>query len=67
MHITSQAQDKNNAIQEPLALKKLVEAKRSSTTPALNTDKYNIQIFYGKNNQAQEALNRFKRLYPETE
>lgn len=67
MHLLSHAQEKNNAIQEPLSVKKLVEAKRNSTTTTLNTDKYNIQIFYGKNQPAKEALNRFKRLYPEME
>ncbi|WP_413511505.1 SPOR domain-containing protein [Myroides odoratus] len=67
IHTISHAQEKNNSIQEPLAIKKLVDAKRSSTASGLNTDKYNIQIFYGKNNDAKEALNRFKRLYPDME
>ncbi|MGG5577443.1 SPOR domain-containing protein [Myroides sp. C15-4] len=67
MHTISYAQEKNTTIQEPLAIKKLVDAKRSSTTSSLNTDKYNIQIFYGKNQPAKEALNRFKRLYPDME
>ncbi|MGG5506578.1 MULTISPECIES: SPOR domain-containing protein [unclassified Myroides] len=67
MHTISYAQERNNAIQEPLAIKKLVEAKRNTTSSSLNTDKYNIQIFYGKNDQAKAALIRFKRLYPEME
>lgn len=67
MHTISYAQEKNNAIQEPLAIKKLVEAKRNTTSSSLNTDKYNIQIFYGKNDQAKAALTRFKKLYPEME
>lgn len=67
IHLTSDAQERNNAIQEPLAVKKLVEAKRNTTTSGLNTDKYNIQVFYGKNNEAKAALARVKRLYPDLE
>ncbi|MBB1148739.1 SPOR domain-containing protein [Myroides sp. DF42-4-2] len=67
MHTISYAQEKNSAIQESLAIKKLVDAKRATTSSTLNTDKYNIQIFYGKNQQAKEALNRFKRMYPDME
>ncbi|MDM1044264.1 SPOR domain-containing protein [Myroides sp. 1354] len=67
IHLTSYAQERNNAIQEPLAVKKLVEAKRNTTTSGLNTDKYNIQVFYGKNNEAKAALARVKRLYPDLE
>ena len=66
-HLISYTQERNNAIQEPLAIKKLVEAKRSTTTSGLNTDKYNIQVFYGKNNEAKAALSRVKRLYPDLE
>ncbi|WP_410878590.1 SPOR domain-containing protein [Myroides sp. DW712] len=66
-HLVSYAQERNNAIQEPLAIKKLVEAKRNTTTSGLNADKYNIQVFYGKNNDAKSALSRFKRLYPDLE
>lgn len=67
MHLLSYAQERNNAIQEPLAIKKLVEAKRNTTASGLNSDKYNIQVFYGKNNEAKAALSRFKRLYPDLE
>ena len=67
MHTISYAQEKNSAIQESFAIKKLVDAKRATTSSTLNTDKYNIQIFYGKNQQAKEALNRFKRMYPDME
>lgn len=64
---TSFGQDKKSSINESATVQKLVEIKRSSPSQTINSDKYNIQIFYGKNNQATEALNKCKRLYPELE
>ncbi|TDS63605.1 SPOR domain-containing protein [Myroides indicus] len=59
------AQQKNIEINEPEAVKKLISSKRLINSSNTVNDKYRIQIFYGKNNEANNALNKFKRTYPE--
>ncbi len=64
---SSFAQEKKTAINENQSIQKLVDIKRNATNQSINSDKFNIQIFYGKNAQATEALNKCKKLYPDLE
>lgn len=59
------AQQKNVEIKEPEAVKKLLSSKRLIDSSNTVNDKYRIQVFYGKNNDANNALSKFKRNYPE--
>jgi hypothetical protein len=59
------AQQKNIEINEPEAVKKLISSKRLVNSSNTVNDKYRIQVFYGKNNEANNALSKFKRTYPE--
>ncbi len=64
---TTFAQEKKTPINESQTIQKLVDIKRNASNQAINPDKFNIQIFYGKNAQAIEALNKSRKLYPELE
>lgn len=39
-------------------------AKKNNNTSITTTDKYKIQIFSGKNSEATDAQNKFKKLFP---
>lgn len=58
------AQTKTTTINEPEIVKKLITTKRSYNSSYTPNDKYKLQIFYGKNVEATENLNKFKRLFP---
>ncbi len=63
---TITAQSKNTVINEPSAIKELVNKKKHVNTSSIVNDKYKIQIFYGNNSDANTALSKFKRSFPET-
>ncbi|SDH38868.1 SPOR domain-containing protein [Myroides phaeus] len=63
---TISAQSKNTVINEPVAIKELVNKKKQVNTSTIVNDKYKIQIFYGKNSDANAAISRFKRSFPST-
>lgn len=44
----------------------MVNKKKHVNTSSIVNDKYKIQIFYGKNSDANTAIAKFKRSYPET-
>lgn len=61
------AQKKNVVINEPDAVQKLISSKRAMNSSSTVNDKYRIQVFYGKNSEANSALSKFKRSFPETD
>lgn len=64
---TFYGQEKKIIINEPSAVTDLLEHKKIHNSSLSTIDKYRIQVFYGKNTQAQQALQNFKMLYPETD
>lgn len=62
---TIQAQDKKTIVNEPNTITELMNMKKNYNSSITNNDKFRIQVFYGKNNEAKEALQNFKSLYPE--
>lgn len=63
---TITAQSKNTVLNEPAEIKELVVKKKNVNTSSIVNDKYKIQIFYGKNSDANVALSKFRRSFPET-
>ncbi|MDR0229771.1 MAG: SPOR domain-containing protein [Flavobacteriaceae bacterium] len=61
---TIHAQKKTVTINEPETVKKLMAAKKSNNPSTTTTDKYKIQLVSGKNSDATEAQNKFKKLFP---
>ncbi|MCO7722496.1 SPOR domain-containing protein [Myroides odoratimimus] len=59
------AQSSKTTLNEPSAIKELLNKKKNTNTSTTVNDKYKIQIFYGKNAEARAALNNFRRLYPD--
>lgn len=62
---TIQAQEKKTIVNEPNTITELMNMKKNYNSSITNNDKFRIQVFYGKNNEAKEALQNFKSLYPE--
>ncbi|MHC5352877.1 SPOR domain-containing protein [Myroides sp. LJL115] len=61
---TFYGQEKNPHINEPSAVTNLLDLKKTHNSSTITNDKYKIQVFYGKNTAAQEALQKFRLAYP---
>lgn len=59
------AQSSKTTLNEPSAVKELLNKKKNANTSTTVNDKFKIQIFYGKNTEARSALSSFRRIYPE--
>ncbi|WP_010251915.1 SPOR domain-containing protein [Myroides injenensis] len=62
---TIQAQEKKTIVNEPNTITELMNMKKTYNSSITANDKFRIQVFYGKNSEAKEALQNFKSLYPE--
>ncbi len=58
------AQQEKSMINEPSAITNLLEQKKTHNSSSTANDKYRIQVFYGNNNSAKEALKNFRSTYP---
>ncbi|KUF41936.1 SPOR domain-containing protein [Myroides marinus] len=59
------AQSSKTTLNEPSAVKELLNKKKNNNTSTAVNDKFKIQIFYGKSPEAKSALSTFRRMYPD--